>query len=538
VEVQQVRSEQSRYGEWLNLPLREVLKFYDKIEAIPNEGIRRNNRRRLILNDVFYLLVRVCGRKDMIHPWLYDRCREVQKSPDGHLDLWARDSYKSTIITFGMTIQDVLSDPETTILLFSHTKDIAQTFLKQIMNELDSNEELKSHFPNVLWQSARDRNMQKRKIKWSEKDGLVVRRLSNPREPTIFASGLVDGMPTSFHVQRLVYDDTVTPASVSTPEQIKKTTSMLELSDNLGSGARTIKRMIGTRYHLFDTYHDVIERGLFKVRCYPATSDGSDDCSKSVLLPPEVLAKKKITQGHNFYAQMLLNPRADSIAGFDAKNLRYWPAVHFKNLNRIILVDPSSGKHREQNKGDFTAMWCMGKGADEKKYGIKLIRDRLTGPQRIEALFQMVADYRVRLVFYEETGSYADIENIRLEQNRRNFRFDLIPIGVKGVKKKERILRLQSGFASGDIYLPERDIYINQEGVAVDVIKQFVQDEYIPYPVVSHDDALDALAMMEHEDVVRRWITPLSEHIDENPMLVKARREARRARRPDSWMAG
>src|SRR4051812_29191728 len=58
--------------------------------------------RLLVKADLYYLLVCVCGRKDMLNDFAFARCREVEAAPDGHVDLWARGHFKSSTITFGL----------------------------------------------------------------------------------------------------------------------------------------------------------------------------------------------------------------------------------------------------------------------------------------------------------------------------------------------------------------------------------------------------------------------------------------------------
>ena len=114
----------------------------------PTERAART--RNLCLTDLFFLLVHGLGRKDADIDFVFDRCREVQASPDGHLDLWAREHFKSSIITFALTIQDILNDPEITVGIFSHTRPISKGFLRQIKREFEGNALLKALFPEIL----------------------------------------------------------------------------------------------------------------------------------------------------------------------------------------------------------------------------------------------------------------------------------------------------------------------------------------------------------------------------------------------------
>jgi hypothetical protein len=108
-------------------------------------------KRELAKKDLFFLLAYVLGRPDVNRDWVFDRCREVQAAANGYLDLWSREHYKSSIITFGKTIQDILNDPEITVGIFSYSRPIAKAFLRQIRTEFESNELLRSLFSDIIW---------------------------------------------------------------------------------------------------------------------------------------------------------------------------------------------------------------------------------------------------------------------------------------------------------------------------------------------------------------------------------------------------
>jgi len=440
---------------------------------------------------LYFLLRYILNRPDIEHPWLFERCREVQANPDGYLDLWAREHYKSTIITFGLVIQEVLRDPDITVGVFSHTRPIAKGFLRQIKREFEANESLKALYDEVLWAEP-----QKEAPKWSEDDGIVVKRTGNPKESTVEAWGLVDGQPTGKHFRLVVYDDVVTRESVTTPDMITKTTEALELSYNLGAdgGAR---RFIGTRYHYNDTYRTIMERGTAKARIYPATADG-DVGGDGVLLDEATLAQKRRDMGpYTFGCQMLQNPKSDETQGFRREWLRHYSNIHGgAGLNKYILVDAANSKKRGS---DYTCIWVIGLGPDDNYYALDIVRDRLSLPQRTERLIFLHRKWRPLQVRYEEYGLMADIEHIKTEQEKLNYRFDIQQVAGR-VAKPDRIKRLVPIFEQGRMWLPESLHTSDYEGMSRELVRDFIEDEYAAFPVGLHDDMLDSLARIAEPD--------------------------------------
>ena len=409
--------------------------------------------RAFAMHDRFFLLVQIFGRKDLLHPWLYARCREVEKDTDGYLDLWAREHYKSTIITYAGTIQEILKNPDITIGIFSHTKGIAKAFLRQIKNELEGNAKLKTLFPDILYD-----NPQEDAPLWSIDGGITVKRKSNPKESTVEAHGLVDGMPTSKHFSLLVYDDVVTKESVGTPDQISKTTECWELSDNLGTlGGR--KWHIGTRYSYADTYEEIMKRNAVKMRIYPATHDGTLT-GKPVLMTEAEWIRKVRDQGEaTISCQMLQNPLAGHQRMFNVEDIQEYE-IRPETLAVYILCDPARSKKKDS---DNTAMVVIGIDYASNKYLLDGFNHKMDLMERWQRMAQLYSKWKSQIgvqsvhVGYESFSAQSDLDYFMEQQRLTKMVFEIEelawPREGEG-SKVDRVQRLGPDFRNHKFFIP------------------------------------------------------------------------------------
>lgn len=405
-------------------------------------------------NDRFFMLTGLCNRVDMIHPWLYERARELDADPDGHLDLWARGHGKSSWGTFAGVIQEVLCNPEIRIGIFGNTKDISRPFVRQIKDEFEGNDLLIRLYPDVLYENPR-----KEAPLWSVEAGITVKRKGNPKEATVEAHGLIDAMPTGRHFPLLVFDDIITEKNVTNPEQIAKATERVELADNLGIGNGTRKWFFGTRYHYGDSYGQLIDNNVVKPRLYPATDDGTLD-GKPVLLTQEAWDEKKRAQRTTIAAQMLQNPIGGQENTFQMKWLKpYW--VRPLIMNTYIMVDPSKGRSKTS---DRTAMAVVGIDTNGNRYLLDGYCHRMQLSERWEKLRGLhkkwsnapgVQSIKVGL---ERYGLQSDEEYFEEKMRETGYRFDIIELNWTGQvgrqSKQNRVERLEPDFRNGDFFVP------------------------------------------------------------------------------------
>lgn len=418
----------------------------------------------------------------MEREWIFQRIREVQREPNGRIDIWSREHYKSSIITFGKTIQDILAshgeDPlpewknEVTVGIFSFSRPAAKKFLRQIMTEFESNSELKSLFPDILWE-----NPQRESSKWSADDGILVKRKSNPRESTVEASGLVDGMPTGMHYMIRVYDDVVTLDNARSAEMIKKTNQAWALSLALGRDGG-FERYVGTFYADGDTYNHMIESEAGIPRIYPATDDGTFS-GKPVLFSQGYLDAKKKGGSYDFSCQYLCNPVPDDSAYFKREDFNWYDKAP-KYLRKYGAHDGAL----TEGSGDCTEIAMAGIDPNDDLYFL----DWWTGKERldvwIEAMLDMVREHKPHL-WGGESGQIRRAMEPFLEKRMRD-RKDWVQLEwFPTIADKPTMARsFQAMVAQGRVYLPRTTW-------AEDLV-----DQLIRFPKGKRDDKVDVCGVL------------------------------------------
>jgi len=327
----------------------------------------------------------------------------------------------------------------------------------------------------------------------SEDEGVIVKRKSNPREATVEAYGLVDGMPTAKHFNILVYDDVVTERSVTTTEMISKTTRAWELSRSLGMEG-TRRRFAGTRYDLSDTYAVMLERQAVKPRMHPATADGKAS-GKPVFLSAEEWADiRATTSAYILSCQHLLDPTPDEDAYFkmiEGRTIRWYdsdvPLLHVRHYG-------SSDCATKKGTGNWTAHGVIGIDPDDNWYLREVWHKQETSDVWIDALLDLADIYRP-LLWVNEGGvidnAVSPARRKRISERRGESWVGSYETVPSVQDKPTRAIPFQGRWNLGKVYLPRSASTGESPGWVTDLLLELRR-----FPNSTVDDQVDMLSLL------------------------------------------
>lgn len=259
---------------------------------------------------------------DVLHD---DLERFLMFSGSHKLVLIPRGHLKSSIVTVGWTIQQILINPNLRILIRNGVWEQSRIFLRQISAYLSSGLLVKIFGEFCLKDSI-----------WTKEVVNIAQHTSKTgREPTFTTAGLETAL-TGLHFDLILDDDLVGQQNTTTKEQIQKVIDVYEDSHSLlDRGGRHV--VIGTRWSNKDLYGYLLT---------------ADTCTLNGL---PMNKSEGVDAWRNIYFQWL---KSGKIVPFNS--------ARFKNLGRY---DAYVRRAEENGKAIFARDFCV---TDNEKYKLKL----------------------------------------------------------------------------------------------------------------------------------------------------------------------
>lgn len=464
------------------------------------------------------------------------------KDYDGLLNLFSRDTYKSTI---GMEFFPIwlclywLYDHRKpircpAILTFQAKLPKAVLHMKKIKRLMVS-DEFCYMFGHIV-PPHRDPD------KWDTQEYLNLHKVDRggAKENCIEVAS-IGASYTGWHVTDKLTDDAVTEENYSSVTEQEKIKAGISVTDNILDSEHGKSYYFGTPYSPMDANvalkNDEFGRMLtIETPCFDEPPDDffewakmrPDDefyarmgnaCAKKytlnfpVRLPLDKLAAKYRKQGSKFFAsQQLLDVTDVGTNIFRKKWLDNVWVTREEALDRVkgrwaLCLDSAWKRQETKGGGDDTAMWVVGYDKDASPYAIDLeVSNTMSESEGMEFMAEWLAKYpKIKRIVKEKKPGEASSFNRNWRNYCKSRGFRYIPVTEPKrtgtvVGKENRIRELAPLFEMGDIFIVESLSHLDE------FIKQYSQfcDGY-----TGKDDILDALADSIHLEV--RPATPMED---------------------------
>jgi len=449
------------------------------------------------LKDLYHFDKYILDYKDMEIEPHREMCDRVQygwktpNNPDGKnkkLLLEPRGSFKSSVVTVGYSLQNVVLNPDIRILIASEKLSNAQKFLGEIKGHIERNEYFR------LLYGIMDSN--KDDAVWNSNEIVVSTRKVNKKEPTISTAG-VEVTKVGMHYDLIIVDDPVSQSNVTSKEQIDKVFAWYRLLlSMLDPGGRLI--IIGTRWDYGDLYGTLQEYPhcemfdiLIRKAEWEETNEKTGETETKYLFPTrltrEFLDETKRSQGTYIYSCQYLNePVADEDATFREEWFKYYIEEDLRHIDmtKFMTVDPAISLEKA---ADFTAFVICGVDRENNIYILHIDRGHYQPAELIKKIFEYYARYGLEAVGVEMNVFQKTLKyQINDEMRAKKMFINLIELkNNKTQAKEDRIRALQPRYEQGTIYHRKNDPLIGE-----------LEFELLRFPKGKHDDIADAEASL------------------------------------------
>lgn len=379
---------------------------------------------------------------------------------------------KSTVHSIGYIIWKLCHNPNLRVMILSKSSPLAQRVLTEIKWHFERNEKLIGLYGDLTDKGSR----------WSNEEIMLVRDKNVPyKESTITARG-IDSDVIGGHYDLIICDDIVDEKNSRTSQQRDKLRMTFDKVIRPMLEPWSEMHFVGTRWHEFDLYGDIIDSGTFKSKVYDMILS---DEKKQTLWPERfpyesedrnaitAMSMKRDMGSVAFSLQMRNDITQFRNAIFKIDWMKYYIEPPLKS--RIFMaVDLAISE-----KGDYFAIVVIGVDETGNIYVLDIYFAHHSFHSQLKKIKEF-ADHWGPLKIAVEANAYQAAVPQELKRNSEEFGF--LPIfPIQTTKDKlTRARKVSALFESGRV---------NVKKTQIELI-----DEILNFPKESvADDVLDAL---------------------------------------------
>lgn len=468
----------------LNDKVKELIRLKEEQEQFIHQILYTKGKEDLWIFNKFILNVEGNASSVPLAPFHKQLCRFVtDDKKKKKLILIPRGHLKSTLITIGYSVQQIVNNPNIRILILNATWQMAVDFVSEIKRHLTSNQQLIDLYGDLT--VGRE--------EWSQDRFTLHRTDTGIKGPTVWGAG-IDSNLVGSHPDMIILDDVQNRDNTTTREQIEKVILRYkDALDLLEPGGQLI--VIGTRWVEGDLYSWITDKegqitksyDVMIKRAYEGSIETGEDFNS---LWPEKFTKEELQDRlrekgwYEFSAQYMNNPVPSEDADFKKEWFQYYDIEDFrgKQMKTVLTIDPAISLNKD---ADYTAMVTTGIDAFSNLFIKDIVRKRMKPSEIIDAIFfqyelwhpQMIV---IETIAYQKALAYA----LREEMQKRHRFLPIYEVNTQEKSKDQRIRGLQP------LYMGKKVFHRN--GIPQNI---YFEEELLTFPRGRHDDMIDAFSM-------------------------------------------